>query len=207
MDGVITNTMPDHYRAWHQIFHEMGISVTHEDIYSREGQSGRYSLLEITKKYGQPYDAKSAPVILKKKEDLFKTIVKIRFIQGTRNFIKALNRKGIVLALVTGTSRHEMQKILPENLLNLFQVVVTGDEVKHGKPHPEPYRKALKQLNIQVKEAVVIENAPFGIRSAKAAGIPCIALETSLPRQYLEEADYIYKTVRDFREDTEFIKL
>jgi beta-phosphoglucomutase len=50
-------------------------------------------------------------------------------------------------------------------------VTVCGCDVQNGKPHPEPYLKAMAKLNVKPKEAIVFENAPFGIRSAKAAGL------------------------------------
>jgi beta-phosphoglucomutase-like phosphatase (HAD superfamily) len=74
-----------------------------------------------------------------------------------------------------------------------------GDEVRHGKPHPEPYLRALKKMRIGSEDAIVIENAPFGIRSAKKAGLACIALETSLCRAYLKSADFIFSSYRDLR--------
>src|SRR5690606_18525803 len=129
--------------------------------------------------------------ILLEKEELFKTIVKQRFIAGSRPFLKTLKNQGFKLALVTGTARHEVHKILPDTIFNLFDVVVCGTDVQNGKPHPEPYLTALKKLNLNGKNAIVIENAPFGIRSAKAAGISCFAIETSLPKKFLKQADAV----------------
>jgi beta-phosphoglucomutase len=80
---------------------------------------------------------------------------------------------------------------MPESLLRTFDAIVTGNDVTQGKPHPEPFLRALKILKVPAGEAVVIENAPFGIRAAKEAGLFCIALETSLPRRYLSQADAI----------------
>ena len=83
-------------------------------------------------------------------------------------------------------------------------MIVAGNEVKQGKPHPEPYLKSLQKLKIKASEAVVIENAPFGIRSAKQAGLKCLALETSLPKQYLREADMIFSSIKELEEKTNF---
>jgi beta-phosphoglucomutase-like phosphatase (HAD superfamily) len=66
--------------------------------------------------------------------------------------------------------------------------------VVHGKPNPEPYQTALDQLGLNKQDAFVVENAPLGIRSAKAAGLRCIALETSLAREYLKDADYVFSS-------------
>jgi len=199
MDGVITNTMPDHYRSWKTVLGKEGLHVTYEDIYKREGQPGISSIRELSKEYQINIDGKKAAQILRKKENLFKKIVKTRFITGARNFLKHLHRNDMQLALVTGTSRHELIRILPGSYQDLFSVIVTGNDVKHGKPHPEPYLRSLKDLNIKPSEAVVIENAPFGIRSAKQAGIKCLALETSLSKKYLSEADAIFSSIKELQ--------
>lgn len=116
MDGVITNTMPDHYRSWKTILGEEGLHVTYEDIYKREGQPGISSVRELSKEYHIDIDEKRAAQILLRKENLFKRIVKTRFIAGARNFVKRLHRNDMQLALVTGTSRHELIQILPKSL-------------------------------------------------------------------------------------------
>lgn len=205
MDGVITNTMPDHFKAWKKIMLESGIEVSHSDIYSREGQKGIQSVKELFKKYGRVFNYEEANRLLKNKEDYFKTIAKERFIVGARTFLKSLRGKGIKLALVTGTSRHELLRILPEELRKLFSVIITGCDVKFGKPHPMPYLKSLKNLRINADDAVVIENAPFGIESAKRAGIKCFALETSLPRQYLTKADAVFSSIKKLEQSINFV--
>ncbi len=206
MDGVITNTMPEHFEAWRLVLAEHGIKVTHLDIYSREGQRGVTSVREIFSQYNKPFDQAQAGAILLRKEQLFKKNTRKRFIVGTRNFIKSLKKKGFILAIVTGTARHELKQILPVELLSLFSVVVTGDDVVNGKPSPEPYLLAIKKLDILARDAVVIENAPFGIASAKAANLRCLAITTSLSREYLVHADKVFKSIKDLRESTHFIK-
>ena len=205
MDGVITNTMPDHYLAWREILQQAGIRATHLDIYSREGQPGLHSLKEIFRQYGKKFDKIFAKELLKNKEEIFKKIARARFINGSRAFVKSLYRQKFRLALVTGTSRREVHRILPKNLYNLFEVIITGNDVKHGKPHPEPYLKALKGLNLKSSQSVVIENAPFGIQSARRAGIRCLALETSLPSSYLKEASFIFKSIKDMTNQINFV--
>ncbi len=205
MDGVITNTMPDHYRAWRSVLREeVGIEVSHEEIYRREGQKGIASVQELFAEHKKFYLPETGKAILRKKEELFKKIVKTRFIQGARRFLSSLQRLGLEMALVTGTSTHEMHRILPDAIYRRFSVVVTGNHVTEGKPSPEPYALALKKLGMKPRDAVVIENAPFGVRSAKSAGIKCFAIATSLPACYLNEADEIFSSFRDLNQKIEF---
>ena len=199
MDGVITNTMGYHYRAWVQTLKTAGITIDRNEVYCREGQAGLTTVKELFQERGLTYNEAVVKKILAQKEALFKKIVKVRFIAGSRSFLRYLHHKGIRLALVTGTSRHEAERILPKSLISLFEVTITGDEVRHGKPHPEPFSTALRRLRIKAGDALVIENAPFGITSAKRTGIFCVALETSLPRRFLKDADRVYSSFRELR--------
>jgi len=200
MDGVITDTMPYHFDVWKKIFDDLRINVNCFDIYKREGQAGIQTLREIFKEQNRKFRLKEARNILAQKEKMFKSVVRPRFIKGSLEFLSFAERKGFKLALVTGTSREEAKRILPRDILKKFDVVVTGSDVKKGKPHPEPYLKCLSRLNIPAPSAVVIENAPFGIQAAKKAKIFCIAIETSLPKKYLKGADIILKSFGDLRQ-------
>ncbi len=206
MDGVITDTMPYHFRAWEAVFASRGIRASHEDIYKREGQKGIDSVRELFTEKEKLYTDAVGRRLLGEKERLFKRIFKRKFIAGSRMFIRKFHAQGFKLALVTGTSRHEARKILAKDLWNCFDVTVCGCDVQNGKPHPEPYLKAIAKLNVKFKEAVVFENAPFGIRSAKAAGLLCIALETSLPAPYLRGADAIFPSFKAIESKVRFIK-
>ncbi|MBF0523315.1 MAG: HAD family phosphatase [Candidatus Omnitrophica bacterium] len=206
MDGVITNTMPDHYRCWHAIFLKHGLPATRLQVYLREGQKGIESVYEIFAEHGKKITTAEAEQILKEKEHLFKKIVKQKFIIGARSLLKSLAHQGFRLSLVTGTSRHELHKILPDDIYNLFTVTITGSDVRRGKPHPEPYLTCLKKLKAKKDDVVVIENAPFGILSAKRAGLRCLALQTSLPKKYLKKADNVFRSIKDLKRNINFVK-
>ncbi|MCD4780872.1 MAG: HAD family phosphatase [Candidatus Omnitrophica bacterium] len=207
MDGVITNTMPDHFKAWKITLRAIGVNVTHLDIYAREGQRGMNSIRELLQSKKIQFTDRQLLDILSAKEAIFKKIVSVRYIPGARTLLKSCHKKGLQLGLVTGTSYPETKKILPDKYFDLFSCVITGDIVKLGKPNPEPYLLALKMLQVSAKDTIVIENAPLGIRSAKQAGIRCFALETSLPMKYLKEADMIFKSFKEFNQNVHLKKL
>jgi beta-phosphoglucomutase len=188
MDGVITDTMPYHYRAWKSVLAEEGIRVSHLDLYKREGEKGGDSLRDLFREAGRTLDGELQARILRKKEGLFQKIVQPKLIPGSEQMIRRFHQAGILLALVTGTSRIEILNFLPERLLPFFTMTLAGDEVRRGKPDPEPYRTVLERLALDTGWTVVVENAPFGIRSARAANLYCLAVTTSLPEAYLREA-------------------
>ena len=197
MDGVITDSMPYHYEAWRRTFEGFGISVSREEILKREGEQGLVTLETILSREGLQLPPEEKKKALEDKEAVFRSLACPTLFPGAEAIVKALREQGKRLALVTGTSRQEAETNLPPSLISCFDVLISGDMVTKGKPHPEPYLTALQRLHASAEDSLVIENAPYGIQSAKGAGLQCIAVTTSLPAEYLHEAD---KTVQNLEE-------
>ena len=132
-----------------------------------------------------------------KRQKIFKKYFCRSIFKGAEESLNCFKEEGYLLALVTGTPIQEVHKILPLKILSMFKVVVAGNQVKRGKPHPEPYLKASRLLGLIPSQCLVVENAPLGIKSAKRAGMFCIAVTTSLPREYLKEADMVVEKLSD----------
>jgi HAD superfamily hydrolase (TIGR01509 family) len=196
MDGVIVDSMPYHFLAWYEALRPWGVRISCFDVYSKEGERWEKTLKYLLTKA----KIKATPQVLKKifsqRQKIFRRYFKRSIFKGTEEFLYCLKRKGYLLGLVTGTPYVEVRAILPQRIRGLFDSIITGNEVKNGKPHPEPYIKAALELNVQVSQCVVVENAPLGITSAKSAGMHCIAITTSLPREYLKGADIVVNDLR-----------
>jgi beta-phosphoglucomutase len=192
LDGVLTDTMPYHCSSWIQAFQEKcGFVLDPMEIYLREGEKGEKSVKEILFRSGIPFSDQLVSEIIHAKAFYFQKSIKHPvFFDGVRDLIQELSSIKN-LALVTGTPLTEVKNMLPDSFLAYFKVIVTGSDVIEGKPHPEPYQKALDRLSILPQEALVFENAPLGIESAKGAGIEVCAIATSLPPEKLDEADYL----------------
>jgi len=199
MDGVVVDSMPYHYRAWRKVFRSLGIRLDKMDIYKREGEQGIRSIAAILAEHGMQLSPEQMDDLLQRKEAIFKGMAAHRLFPGVESLVCDLKGEGRLIGLVTGTSRGEIDYVLPGNLIHFFDMVVTGDSVERGKPAPDPYLKAIEGLNISPSEAVVIENAPYGIQSAKEAGAFCIAVTTSLPRKYLRNADVVCGSLKEVR--------
>lgn len=90
-----------------------------------------------------------------------------------------------------------MEKALSSEPQSLFNAIVTGDDIPRAKPYPDPYEIARNSLGLRKEECLIIENAPLGIQSAKAAGIRCAVIATTLPMEYLKGADFYLKKLPD----------
>ena len=95
---------------------------------------------------------------------------------GARELLTDLAAHGVPSALVTMSWRSFADAVLGALPEGTFAAVVTGDEVEHGKPHPEPYWAAARALGVDPVDCVAIEDSPTGVRSAVAAGVPTLAV-------------------------------
>lgn len=197
MDGVIVDSMPYHFLAWYEALRAFDAAVTSFDVYEHEGEPWQTTLPKFLDKNHKTYDERLVKKIFAYRQKIFKRIFKRYIFHGADHVLTTLHKRGMKLALVSGTPHRDIRKILPKHLYKLFDVVVGGDQVKHGKPHPEPYRTAAKHLGVKPQNCVVVENAPLGIRSAKAAKMTCIAITTSLPKPYLKKADIVVERISD----------
>ena len=102
--------------------------------------------------------------------------------------------------MVTGSARRVVdENLAPLGLDGLFETIVSGDDVQHGKPDAEPYRTAANRLATPPEACLVVENAPLGIRAARAAGMRCVALQTTLAAEELAGAETVFTDVEALR--------
>ena len=95
---------------------------------------------------------------------------------GARELLLQLRKKGIKTALVT-MSMHRMARQVVDSIgFDAFDVIVAGDDVVHGKPHPEPYLKAAELLEVNPEHCVAFEDSVSGMRSAEAAGTKAVGI-------------------------------
>lgn len=100
---------------------------------------------------------------------------------GAAELLAAVRRAGLPTALVTATDRSLVELALETLGRGNFDVVVCGDDVSDGKPHPEPYRQALTRLGVDASRAVAIEDSPTGVTSAVAAGLTVLVVPCEIP--------------------------
>lgn len=201
MDGVLTDSMPYHARAMETVFNGLGIAIDPQDIYEREGEKTgdvvRFLLEKETDEFSK-YDVDS---IVQKYIEEFRRIAEFRVFGGMEACLHELKKK-FLLAVVSGSDKPIVYDIMGSKFPGIFNVIVTGDDVRHGKPAPDPYLRAVDMLEIGKDECFVVENAPMGVDSALSAGLCCIGVPTYLEPGKLERADLI---LRDHGELVDFL--
>jgi beta-phosphoglucomutase len=188
MDGVIVDSMPYHFFAWYEALKKYGITVSTQDIYEHEGEKWEITLKYYLAQNNLPTDLLFRHKIFNYRQKLFRKIFRRSIMPGIPELLQELKAQKYQLGLVSGTPSGDMPQLLSKPLLRLFDCTVGGDLAIHSKPHPEPYLTAAQKLALRPVECLAIENAPLGIRSAKAARMRCLAVTTSLPASYLRKA-------------------
>ncbi|MDR2066261.1 MAG: HAD family phosphatase [Endomicrobium sp.] len=197
MDGIIVDSMPYHFISWFETLKKYNVRVRPSIIFEMEGAKWGHIIEVAFKDYQVELTPEIYSRICGQREELFKKYFKRDIFLGIPEFIKHLKAQNILVGLVTGSLRREAQNMLPKELYNLFDTIVGGDTVTNAKPHPEPYLTAATNLKVNPQECLVIENAPYGIKSAKDANMVCYAIATSLPEESLKMADKVFDKHKD----------
>ncbi len=192
MDGVLFDSMPNHAYSWSHAMTQFGLVMTEEEAYINEGRTGSGTINILAQRFWHRDATEEEKVrIYKAKTDMFNTLPPVKPMAGAHELLETVKAAGKKIVLVTGSAQASVLNNLEHHFPGYFSVdlMVTGSDVKHGKPQPEPYLMALRKAGITASEAIVIENAPLGVASAHAAGIFTVAANTGpLPDAMLRDA-------------------
>ncbi|MEA2104302.1 MAG: HAD family phosphatase [Candidatus Cloacimonadota bacterium] len=197
LDGVIVDTLHYHFLAWKEMFGRMGGKVQELTVLLHEGRSSKELMPILLEEAGLEFPKEKWDNFIETKREYYRSIVNVTFYPQVIETITKLKKSGYKLALITACAKKNMHKALSDEHQSLFDVIVTGDDMPRGKPNPDPYEIGRDKLKLKNGECLVVENAPLGILSAKAAGITCAAVSTTLPKKYLQKADIFLNHIED----------
>jgi beta-phosphoglucomutase len=202
-DGVLADSEPLHFDAFRRVLAAHGVPLTREEYDAKYlGFDDAGAFRAILRDRSQPADAATIEALIGEKLHVFEDVV------GGRNVLfpgapECVRRLGasLPLAIASGALSQDIDLILSgTGLRQAFDVVVGAEQTERSKPHPDPYALAVRLLQergrVPPGEAsaggcVAIEDSRWGIQSAKAAGLRCIAVTTSYDADELTEADLV----------------
>lgn len=202
MDGVLYNSMPYHAKAWHRAMAQFGYDLPEDEVYMHEGRTGTSTVnLVSMRERGVEETEERIQEIYKVKSDLFNEFPPAEPMPGALELLRQLKEQGLLILIVTGSGQRSLLDKLNHHYPGIFsrELMVTAFDVKHGKPHPEPYLMGMQKGGLRPEECIVVENAPLGVRAAKAAGIFTVAVNTGpLPDSALldEGADMLFPSMQ-----------
>jgi HAD superfamily hydrolase (TIGR01509 family) len=181
MDGVLYDSMPNHSVAWAQAMEHFGMHMTPNEVYLNEGATGYDTVSRISlRDRGRAASADEVQEIYGYKAKLFRSLSPACVMPGAKDVVRKVTEMGLKVLVVTGSGQNNLIEGVQRDFIGYIvrERMVTSFDVERGKPSPDPYLKGLKIAGIDASEAVVVENAPLGIRAGVAAGIDTIAVNT-----------------------------
>ena len=176
LDGTLVDTEPYWIATEAKLAEEHGATWTHEDAMQLVGSdlldSGRY-IRERMRLQMSPAEIVEYLLdgVVEKVQD------SVPWRPGAVELLATLKEAGIPIGLVTMSYQRFVAPIVAALPPETFRVIVTGDQVSRGKPHPEPYLTAAAALGLEPGECVAIEDSGTGATSAEAAGCPVLVVE------------------------------
>ena len=176
MDGTLIDSEPYWMRSEGAFASANNSAWTEQDGLSLVGMSLYDSSKIIKEKVGSNLDPEQ---IIQELTDGVAAQLKqeILWRPGAKELLLLLRKKKVKTALVT-MSMHRMAKQVVDAIgFDCFDVIVAGDDVRQGKPHPEPYLKAAELLGVRAEDCVAFEDSITGLRSAEAAGTKAVGIK------------------------------
>jgi HAD superfamily hydrolase (TIGR01509 family) len=187
MDGLIVDTEPLYMIALSKVAQARGKSYPLSLKQEMMGRRAIDSLRIFKERLGL---SDSVEELLKERDEIFEDLLekeKIKPMPGFFELLDNINKLSLKKAISSSSKREWIDIILKKlGIFSEFEVIISGDEVTHGKPHPEIYLLSLKRLNVSPKECIVFEDTVTGVESAKSAGLYCIAV----PNQFSKGQDF-----------------
>ena len=196
LDGVLVDTAPFHFQAWQELFKSVGKGFTEADFRRTFGLRNDAILGDIL---GELTPAE-VERLAQRKEELYRGKVegRVTAIPGAVGLLRRLQERVRKIAIVSSTPRENVRVVLRSlGLEGVFEAVVAEEDAPKGKPDPQGFLLAAEKLGVAAGECVVIEDAPGGVEAAKRAGMRCIGLTTSRPREALAAADLVVESLQE----------
>ena len=196
LDGVIIDSADEHRRAWQRLAREEGLTFTDADFWATFGKRNDAIFAEL---WGS-LPPEQVKALADRKEAYFRELIREMAapLPGAMELMRGLYEAGFRQALASSTPIENIELI--SEVLGLKQyltVLVSGETVPHGKPAPDIFLQATKELGVDPSVCLVIEDAVAGVEAAHAAGMRCIAVAGNRDLPGLRKAELMVKALTE----------
>jgi len=197
MDGVIADSNSFHFAAWQETFANRGVKFTKENFTKLFGTRNDFIIRKVL---GEGLPEEDIKTLVQEKESSFRQKAKgnIKPLPGVIKLLDTIKRGNFKLALVSSAPKENIDLLTSElKIGGYFNCIVSGHEVAESKPNPQIYLLAAGKLGTQPENCIVIEDSLLGIKAAKSAGMRCLAVTNTHPKEDLGEADKVVNSLED----------
>ena len=191
LDGVLSDTDRTRFDLLKILLGKRGLILNETDYKKSVGRRTEIFLKDL---FGDKLsDGEIKNIYIERKEEYHKNPTKYILSQPyTSECCKKLYDAGFILTIASAAEDKDIKLVLDKlNILSFFRIIVGSDLIKSMKPHPETYLKCVEKLKLSKRDCLAIEDSPTGIKSAKDAGLTCVAVTYTHTEGELNEADKI----------------
>lgn len=185
-DGTLVDSEPIHYRLWRDLMVPHGVALTEQQY--KDWYAGVPTLAnahDLVSRFRLAVSPDALAAAKHKAMSAFVARAAFPLLPEVRSAIECLHRRGLRLAVVTGTAHVSVQATLREHrLASYFETVVAAEDVRCNKPAPEGYLLAAQRMGLDPARCVAIEDTEHGVNAAAAAGLACLAVPTPMSRHH-----------------------
>jgi HAD superfamily hydrolase (TIGR01509 family) len=188
-DGVLVDSKALHQVAWDQVAREYGYLHGPEEFLRHFGSQNRRAIVDILR---WTRDDREVEQISIRKEIIYRELLGSSdiWMAGSPAFVELLATRGVPCAIVSSSPRENIEIVLGTgSMRQRFASIVTAEDTRLGKPHPEGFLLGAERLGVSPERSVVFEDAPAGIAAGLAGGMRVVALSTTHAASELAGAD------------------
>lgn len=200
MDGVLVDSEPLHVSVVTSMFVDYKIPLS-KNMFNRFAGS---TSLSMWKTLSEEFNLKMSVAELSAENinrfvNTLNSTDGVQLFDGVREVLTNLNKKGIPIALASSSNKPIVESVMNKfDLKQYFNTIVTGNDVKHSKPHPEIFLTASRNLGVPPMECIVVEDSPNGVKAAHAAGMSCIGFASDKNHHDISYATWLIKSFGEF---------
>jgi len=195
MDGVIVDSEAMHVKIERDLLKKYGGKIEPHYLEQFSGTTDSFFWKSIIEKFDLNVTAKQLSA--EKDKIVMSKLKDMRLFPGIRTLLNNLKEKNIKIALASSSKRSWINEVIHNNNLH-FNYIISGESLHKPKPMPDIFLHAAEHLNLPPSSCIVIEDSVNGVKAAKAAGMNCIAITNTFPKEKLVEADYIINNLNEF---------
>jgi len=210
-NGIIVDDEPIHLRLFQKVLREEDITLTRKEYFKKYlAMDDRGCFKDALRTNRRPNSPKVVKELIERKAVYYKKAIRneIKIFPGVKRFVKE-HRGRMAFSVVSGALRREIEWILRSaGIRSAFQIIISSEDVKNGKPDPDCYLNAFKKLSklprfrkikLLPKECLAIEDSIHGVAAARKAGMQCLAVTNSYPAKALHRASSVVKSLQGMR--------
>ncbi len=198
-DGLILDTETPEVKAWNEFFEKYNLEFPSEEYINAVGMTYEDDTpLRIMKeKLGESFD--ETKVFEEFKQYKLSQIEKEQLCAGVMDYLQDAKKLGLSIGLASSSKLEWVGYFLDKfKIRHFFDTINTLDDVKHPKPDPELFSRAVAHLKVQPNEAIALEDSPNGITSAKQAGLYTVVVPNSVTKNLdIDHADICLESLSE----------